>query len=59
MPNNEDEKNNLTDELKDWLENYLKKKFLPTHNIFVEIITSNLDTLQNKKISTLTCAIGR
>jgi len=25
MPNTEDEKNHLTDELKDWLENYLKK----------------------------------
>jgi|APSaa5957512535_1039671.scaffolds.fasta_scaffold32281_2 hypothetical protein len=54
MPNTEDEKNHLTDELKDWLENYLKKNFLVTHNISVEITTTNLNILQNEKISTLT-----
>ena len=47
------EKTNLTTDLANWIKNYLKKEFSSEYDVTVEIPVTNLDILENEKISKL------
>lgn len=53
MPESNNEKIKLTADLEKWIKSYLENEFDSVYNIEVEIPISNLDRLENKKISML------
>ena len=54
MPSTNENKNKLTKGLGVWLKKYLDKEFSSEYNVSVEIPISNLDKLENEKVSKLT-----